>query len=84
MKVKTNNNAIMTMKGGKSSKRTKKASSKKSKKSMKAAPAGYIFCMSCRKNTNVVSSEMRKTKNNRTQQVFSCDCGHKNYRFVKS
>ena len=82
MKVKTNNNAIMM--GGKSSKRTKKASSKKSKKSMKAPPAGYMWCLQCNKNTKIISSVMRKTKNNRNQQVFSCDCGHKNYRFVKS
>ena len=77
--IDTNNNS---MKGGKSSKHTKK-SSNKSKKSKKSAPAGYIWCMSCGKNTKIVSSEMRKTKNNRNQQVFLCDCGHKNYRFVK-
>ena len=87
-KIKTNGNSIVSntdrMMGGKSSKRTKKSSSKKSKKSMKAPPAGYIWCLQCGKNTKIISSVMRKTKNNRNQQVSSCDCGHKNYRFVKS
>ena len=70
--------------GGKKSKKSTKSKKSKKSKCSKPVPTGYLCCLQCAKNTKIVSSEMRKTKNNRNQEVFLCECGHTNYRFVKS
>jgi hypothetical protein len=69
---------------------TKKSSMKKSsvKKSTKNGtkskmPPGHGYCLKCRKYSKIVSSTLRKTKNNRSQQISVGECGHKMYAFVK-
>ena len=79
------NPKIQNQQGGKKSSKSSKHSSKKTKKNKcsKPMPEGYACCMNCRKNVKILSSEVKKTKNGRSQMVGKADCGHTVYRFVK-
>jgi hypothetical protein len=72
----------------KSSKSSMMMKSKKTKKGRvqcsKPIPKGYGCCFTCRKNSKIMSSEIKKTKNGRKQQVSLGECGHKMYKFVKN
>ena len=80
---------INSTKGGATMKMTKmsKKSSKTRKNGVKCAkpmPKGYGCCFTCRKNSKIMSSEIKKTKNGRKQEVSVGQCGHKMYKFVKN
>ena len=68
----------------KSSKMSHKKTRKGRVQCSKPIPKGYGCCFSCRKNSKIMSSEIKKTKNGRKQQVSLGECGHKMYKFVKN
>ena len=68
----------------KSSKSSQKKTHKGRVQCSKPIPKGYGCCFSCRKNSKIMSSEIKKTKNGRKQQVSLGECGHKMYKFIKN
>jgi len=74
----------VSRKSSKSSPMKTKKTRKNGVKCSKPMPKGYGCCFTCRKNSKIMSSEIKKTKNGRKQQVSLGECGHKMYRFVKN